>query len=65
MPDKEIKEIKEITRIAPFRYKDEVTGDIIELSISPHYSKLQINKREYYFKKDTGMFDGTAMPMKN
>lgn len=59
------KEIKEIARISPFKYKDEITGNLIEFSISPYYSKLQINEREYYFKKDTGIFDGTAIPMKS
>jgi hypothetical protein len=51
--------------IQPFKYKDLVTGDKIEISVSPYYSKLTINEREYYFEKKDGKFDGTAMPMKD
>ncbi len=46
--------------IQPFEYTDEVTGDKISISISPHYSKLCINKREYFFVRETGEFDGTG-----
>jgi len=51
--------------IQPFEYKDLVTGNKIEISVSPYFTKLAINKREYYFEKETGKFDGTAMPMKD
>jgi hypothetical protein len=46
------------------KYKDKVTGDKINISVSPYYSILKINEREYYFIKETGEIDGTAMPMK-
>ena len=51
--------------IRPFKYKDLVTGNKVEISVSPYFSKLTINEREYYFEKETGKFDGTAMPMKD
>jgi len=51
--------------IQPFKYKDLVTGNEIGVSVSPYFSKLTINEREYYFEKETGNFDGTAMPMKD
>ena len=51
--------------IRPFKYKDLVTGDKIEISISSVFTKLRINKREYFFEKETGKFDGTGMPMKD
>ncbi len=50
--------------IKPFSYDDPETGDHVEVSVSPHYSKLTINKREYYFIRETGEFDGTATPTK-
>lgn len=48
--------------IAPFSYDDPETGDHIEVSVSPYYSKLTINKREYFFVLETGEFDGAATP---
>jgi hypothetical protein len=50
--------------IQPFQYKDLVTKNKIRVSVSPYFTKLTINEREYYFEKETGKFDGTAMPMK-
>ena len=46
--------------IKPFQYLDEETGDRISVSISKYYSKLRINKREYFFIRETGEFDGSA-----
>ena len=46
--------------IQPFEYEDAVTGDKISVSVSPEYSKLTINKREYFFFRETGEFDGVA-----
>ena len=51
--------------IKPFTYDDSVTGNRIEISVSPFYSRLKVNDREYYFIRETGEFDGTAMPMKD
>ncbi len=46
--------------IQPFNYKDEVTGDTISVSVSPEYSKITVNHREYFFIRETGEFDGVA-----
>jgi len=46
--------------IQPFNYKGEVTGDTISVSVSPEYSKITVNNREYYFIRETSKFDGTA-----
>ena len=46
--------------IQPFEYQDEETGDKISLSVSPYYSKLTVNSREYFFIRETGEFDGAA-----
>jgi|GEM_PF-6696385 len=55
----------ELAKIKPFTHKDLVTDNDIEISVSPQYSKLRINSREYYFERETGEFDGTGMPMKD
>jgi len=44
----------------PWEYADEVTGDKVSVAVSPFYSKITINRREYYFIRETGEFDGTA-----
>ena len=46
--------------IQPFQYLDEETGDRVSVSVSPYYSKITVNKREYFFVRDTGEFDGSA-----
>ncbi len=46
--------------IRPFEYTDEVTGDRIAVSVSPEYSKITVNDREYFFIRETGEFDGAA-----
>ena len=50
----------ELATIQPFSYEDEVTGDKISVSISQYYSKITVNKREYFFVRETGEFDGAA-----
>ncbi len=55
----------EMANILPFKFDDQSTGDKIEISVSSRYSKLKINEREYFFIRETGKFDGTAMPMKD
>ena len=49
-----------VAKLKPFQYLDEETGDRISLSVSPYYSKLTINRREYFFFRETGEFDGAA-----
>jgi hypothetical protein len=46
--------------IRPFEYTDKITGDKISISVSRYYSKLTVNRREYYFVRSTGVFDGAA-----
>ena len=46
--------------IQPFEYMDEETGNRISVSVSPYYSKLTINNRDYFFVRETGEFDGCA-----
>jgi len=47
--------------IRPFTHKDAVTGETISVTISPQYSILTIGTRMYYFKRENGAFDGTAI----
>jgi hypothetical protein len=46
--------------IRPIEFVDEVTGDKISVSVSDRYSKISVNQREYYFKRENGEFDGTS-----
>jgi len=47
--------------IAPMNYKDIVTGDAIDVTVSPLFVRLSINGRDYYFDRFNGRFDGTGM----
>jgi len=47
--------------IRPFTYRDVITGETVSVTISPQYSILTIGNREYYFKRESGAFDGTAI----
>ena len=47
--------------IRPFSYKDEITGETVSVTISPQYSILTVGGREYYFKRESGAFDGSAI----
>jgi hypothetical protein len=47
--------------IRPFTHKDEVTGETVSVIISPQYSVLTVGDRQYYFKRENGAFDGTAI----
>ena len=46
--------------IQPWQYLDEETEDRIGVSVSSCYSKITVNRREYFFIVETGEFDGTA-----
>ena len=50
----------QVAIIRPFHYEDPETGDHIEVSVSTQYAKLTINRREYFFLRETGEFDGAA-----
>lgn len=47
--------------IRPFTHEDEVTGQTISITISPQYSILSVGDRQYYFKRESGAFDGTSI----
>ena len=46
--------------VQPLEYRDPVTGDSIEVRISPFFTRLSVNGRDYYFARLTGKFDGTG-----
>lgn len=46
--------------IRPFTHADEVSGQTISVTISPQYSILRVGNREYYFMRESGVFDGTS-----
>ena len=52
-----------VARIKPWVYEDRVTGQRIELRVSPQFSTIHIDERVYYFVRETGDFDGTSRPM--
>lgn len=47
----------------PFEFTDSETGDKVSLRVSPEYAIFTVNKREYYFVRETGQFDGTGSPV--
>ena len=47
--------------IRPFTYWNELTGETVSITLSPQYSILTVGYREYYFKREDGAFDGTAI----
>ena len=51
-----------MAEIKPGSYRDESTGNRIGISVSPNYSIVKVNDIEYYFKRETGEFDGYSMP---
>jgi hypothetical protein len=50
--------------LLPFNHEDSESEDSISLTVSPFYSILTINDVEYYFTRDTGEFDGTAVKVR-
>ncbi|MGP0088610.1 MAG: hypothetical protein ACLPKB_01410 [Xanthobacteraceae bacterium] len=50
--------------IRPFRHEDELTGQVVSVTISPQYSILTIGSRQYYFHRETGAFDGTSIDVR-
>ncbi len=55
---------REMAQIEPFRLHDELTGHIIEVRVSPYYSIPSVDERHYYFKRETGEFDGDSFTPK-
>lgn len=51
--------------IEPFEYEDAQTEQKIRVKVSPYYSRLSVDDREYYFERETGKFDGTGYTPNN
>jgi len=47
-------------KISPWRYKDAISGNKIEIKVSHLYTTVRINERCYYFRAEDGIFDGTS-----
>jgi hypothetical protein len=47
-------------KISPWRYRDAISGNEIEITVSHLYTTIRINKRYYYFRVEDGIFDGTS-----
>ncbi len=47
--------------IQPFEIHDELTDQHIKVTVSPRFTIIQVNGRDYYFYRLTGGFDGTGM----
>jgi hypothetical protein len=46
--------------IKPMSWKDETTGQNIDVSVGDLFVCLSVNGRDYYFNRLTGEFDGTG-----
>ena len=47
-------------KISPWRYRDAISGNEIEITVSHLYTTIRINERCYYFRVEDGIFDGTS-----
>ena len=47
-------------KICPYRYRDAISGNEIEVTVSNLYTTIRINERCYYFRAEDGKFDGTS-----
>jgi hypothetical protein len=54
------KDIDRLAWIEPTVYDDPVTGDHIAVTVSDNYSTITVNDRQYFFIRETGVFDGDA-----
>lgn len=55
----------DVAVIKPFVFQDKLTGQRIEVRVSPQYSTIHVGERVYYFVRETGEFDGTSCPMRD
>jgi len=46
--------------IQPFVYEDAVSENTVAVSVSRHYSKITIDRREFFFVRETGELDGVS-----
>lgn len=49
--------------VQPMTYRDELTGQSVEVAVSALYTVLTINGRDYYFRRLSGRFDGTGQSL--
>lgn len=47
--------------VQPMSLDDPVTGQRIEITVSPLFTTVSVNGRDYFFRRLTGKFDGTGM----
>jgi len=53
-----------LAQIAPFSFEDPETGDKIGLRVSDRYTVFRVNDREFFFDRETGIFDGHSVAYK-
>jgi hypothetical protein len=46
--------------VQPIDYADVVTGDRVRIQVGKRYTVIAVNRREYWFRRLTGAFDGTG-----
>ena len=46
--------------IRPVEINDQVTGLTIKVTVSPRFTMIKIDGRDFYFERLTGRFDGTG-----
>lgn len=46
--------------VQPFEYRGESSGQMVSVRISPRYTILSIDGKEFFFRRETGAFDGTG-----
>lgn len=42
---------------------DPTTGQTLALAVGPHYVRITVDGRDYYFDRLTGRYDGTGQPL--
>lgn len=53
----------ECANIRPGTYTDPDSGESLIISVSPRYSKIRVGRRDWYFVRETGLFDGTSIEL--
>lgn len=46
--------------VRPVVVEDSATGQRLEITVGPLYTRIAVNGREYFFDQFTGRFDGTG-----
>ncbi len=47
-------------KISPMQYRDAISKNEIEITVSDLHTTLRINNRCYYFRVEDGAFDGAS-----